>query len=173
MWRLLWSGPPRMDNGAVDCQKKPYAQNGTPITQRPASVLRMQWNESYATGIPHLDQQHQTLFKAVAAMATAVATDVGASEYQRLLGFLDRYCRDHFAAEEGCMLRYRCPSAKKNRQQHEGLLQMLAQHRRFHTAHGYDPHDAQLLVHALQHWLHSHIVGVDRELWHCARRPLS
>lgn len=41
---------------------------------------RVQWNESCAAGIPHLDQQHQTLFKAVAAMAAAVTTDEGASE---------------------------------------------------------------------------------------------
>lgn len=133
----------------------------------------MEWNESYAIGFPHLDQQHQTLFKAVAAMATAVATDDGASEYVRLLGFLDRYARDHFADEEGCMARLHCPAASKNRQQHEGLLQMIAQHRRFHAAHGYDPHDAQLLVDALQHWLHSHIGGVDRELRRCVKSPLS
>lgn len=133
----------------------------------------MEWNESYATGIPHLDQQHQTLFKALAAMAAAVAADNADSEYLRLLGFLDRYCRDHFADEEGCMARYRCPSAQKNKQQHQGLLQMIGQHRRFHAAHGYDAHDAQLLVHALQHWLHSHLGRVDRELRHCVKKPLS
>lgn len=133
----------------------------------------MQWNDSYATGIPHLDQQHQTLFKAVAAMASAVATADGAGEYLRLLGFLDRYCRDHFADEEGCMARHQCRSASKNKQQHEGLLQMIAEHRRYHAAHGYDPHDAQILVHALQHWLHSHLGGVDRELRHCVMPPLS
>ncbi|MHB1097120.1 MAG: bacteriohemerythrin [Gemmatimonadaceae bacterium] len=133
----------------------------------------MKWNESYATGIPHLDQQHQTLFKAVAAMSAAVATDDGAAEYLRLLGFLDRYCRRHFADEEGCMARYRCPSAKVNRQQHEGLLQMIAEHRRFHAAHGYDPHDASLLVNAMHHWLHCHLGGIDRELWHCVKKPLS
>lgn len=132
----------------------------------------MHWNESYATGIPHLDQQHQTLFKAVAAMADAVASDNADREYLRLLAFLDRYCRDHFADEEGCMERYRCPSAQKNKQQHQGLLQMIAQHRRFHAAHGYDAHDALLLVHALQHWLHSHLGGVDRELRHCVKPPL-
>ena len=133
----------------------------------------MQWNESYATGIPHLDEQHQTLFKAVAAMADAIAADDAASEYMRLLGFLDRYCRDHFADEEGCMARYRCPTAKINKQQHVGLLQMLAEHRRLHHAHGYDPHDAQILVNAMRHWLHSHLGGVDRELRHCVKPPLS
>lgn len=132
----------------------------------------MEWNESYATGIPHLDQQHQTLFKAVAAMAAAVGTDDAASEHLRLLGFLDRYCRDHFADEEGCMARLHCPSAQRNKQQHQGLLQMIAEHRRFHAAHGYDPHDAQLLVHALQHWLASHLGEVDRELRHCVKKPL-
>lgn len=133
----------------------------------------MQWNESYATGFPHLDQQHQTLFKAVAAMAAAVASEEGASEYVRLLGFLDRYARDHFADEEGCMARHRCPSALRNKAQHAGLLEMIAQHRRFQAAHGYDAHDAQLLVDAMRHWLHSHIGGVDRELRHCAKPPKS
>ncbi|MBI5601246.1 MAG: hemerythrin domain-containing protein, partial [Gemmatimonadetes bacterium] len=130
----------------------------------------MYWNESYATGIPHLDRQHQTLFKAVAAMASAVATEDGASEYLRLLGFLDGYCRDHFADEEECMARYHCPTALKNKEQHQGLLAMLVEHRRFHAAHGYDAHDAQLLVHSLQHWLHSHLGGVDRALRHCLKQ---
>lgn len=133
----------------------------------------MQWNEAYATGFPHLDQQHQTLFKAVAAMAAVVETDDGASEYLRLLGFLDRYCRDHFADEEGCMARHRCPSAQTNKEQHAGLLQMLTEHRRFHAAHGYDSHDAQMLVNTMRHWLHSHLGGVDRELRHCVKKPLS
>jgi hemerythrin-like metal-binding protein len=133
----------------------------------------MQWNESYATGFPHLDEQHKTLFNAVAALSAVIDADDAASEYLRLLGFLDRYCRDHFADEEGCMLRYRCPSAHKNRQQHQGLLQMLAEHRRFHAAHGYDPHDAQTLVTAMQHWLHSHLGTVDRELRLCVKQPPS
>lgn len=133
----------------------------------------MEWNASYATGFPHLDQQHKTLFKAVGAMAAVVETEDAASEYLRLLGFLDRYCRDHFADEEGCMARHACPTAKTNKQQHQGLLQMLAEHRRLHAAHGYDPHDAQLLVSAMQHWLHSHLGGVDRELRHCVRQPPS
>ncbi len=133
----------------------------------------MQWNESYATGISELDQQHKTLFKAVAAMAAAVATDDGASEYLRLFVFLDRYCRDHFAFEEGCMARHRCPSAEINKQQHTGLVQMLAEHRRLHAAHGYDSHDALVFVTALQHWLRSHIGGVDRKLRHCVKPPPS
>ena len=106
-------------------------------------------------------------------MAAALETADAASAYLRLLGFLDRYCRDHFADEEGCMARLQCPSAHKNKQQHQGLLQMLAEHRRLHAAHGYDSHDAQLLVSAMQHWLHSHLGGVDRELRHCVRPAIS
>ncbi|MBA4072377.1 MAG: hypothetical protein C0497_11155 [Gemmatimonas sp.] len=71
------------------------------------------------------------------------------------------------------MARHRCPSAHKNKQQHLGLLQRLAEHRRFHAAHGYDPHDTQILVNALQPWLHSHIGGVDRELRRCVKLPPS
>lgn len=133
----------------------------------------MLWNETFATGVPHLDQQHQTLFKAVAAMADAVDGPDGAAEYVRLFSFLDRYSRDHFADEEACMARHRCPSAKVNREQHEGLLQMLAAHRRLLAAHGYDSHDALILVTALRHWLVSHIGQVDRALRHCVKSPLA
>lgn len=133
----------------------------------------MQWNESYATGVPQLDQQHQTLFEAVAAMADAVASDDGAAEYARLLTFLVRYTKDHFAFEERCMAQHQCPAAELNKLQHAGLSQMIEDHRRFHALHGYDPHDAQLLVNALHHWLRHHIGRVDRELRHCVKRPVT
>jgi len=84
---------------------------------------------------------------------------------------IDRYCREHFTFEERCMERHRCPSALANKQQHEGLLQLLGEHRRLHARHGYDPHDAQILVHALQHWLRTHIGRVDRELRQCVKPP--
>jgi hemerythrin len=129
----------------------------------------MEWSESYATGFPEIDLHHQTLFKAVAAMTTAVASADGADEYLRLLKFLDRYCRDHFTFEEGCMERHRCAAFEANKAQHEGLLQMLVRHRQWHRAHGYDPHDATILVHTLQHWLRSHIATVDRNLRHCLK----
>jgi hemerythrin len=41
------------------------------------------------------------------------------------------------------------------------------------VAHGYDPHDATILVHALQHWLRSHIANVDRNLRHCVKTTQS
>lgn len=133
----------------------------------------MQWNESYTTGVPRLDQHHRRLFKVVTAMSKVVASDDGASEFLRLLGFLDHYCRNHFGDEEGCMLRYRCPAAHRNKQQHEGLLQLLAKHRRYYTANGYDPDDALVLTNSMKHWLHSHICGVDRQLCHCVKPPIS
>jgi hemerythrin-like metal-binding protein len=130
----------------------------------------MQWNESYATGFPQIDQQHRTLFKAVAELDAAIQGNNGAAEYRRLLAFLDRYCKDHFNLEERCMASHRCPTAEVNKVQHQGLLQMLADYQRLYAAHGYDVHDAQLLVAALQHWLRNHIGRVDRELRHCVRR---
>lgn len=131
----------------------------------------MQWNDSYATGVPQVDAQHKTLFKAVGAMSDAIGADDGAAEYLRLLGFLDRYCRDHFAFEEQCMDRHRCSAAQANREQHAGLLQLIAEHRQFHAHHGYDAHDASILVHSLQAWLRNHIGRVDRELRFCVGRP--
>jgi hemerythrin len=133
----------------------------------------MEWNESYATGVPQIDQQHQTLFKAVAAMADAVASPDGSAEYARLLTFLVQFCKDHFAIEERCMTQHKCLVAETNKRQHAGLTQMLAEHRRFFAAHGYDQHDAQLLVNALEHWLRNHIGRVDRELRHCVGRSAS
>ncbi|HEY3286217.1 MAG TPA: hemerythrin family protein [Gemmatimonadaceae bacterium] len=133
----------------------------------------MQWNDSFATGVPQIDDQHKSLFRAVAALSAAIEQHEGSTEYLRLLGYLDRYCRDHFVFEEGCMERHRCPAAQVNKQQHAGLLQLLGEHRRFHAQHGYDQHDAQLLLTSLQHWLLNHIVRVDRTLRLCVKSSSS
>ncbi|MBM3907504.1 MAG: bacteriohemerythrin [Gemmatimonadetes bacterium] len=133
----------------------------------------MEWNESYATGVPQLDQQHQTLFKAVAALADAVDSPDGAAEYARLLVFLVHYCKDHFSIEERCMAQHRCPTAATNKAQHAGLIEMLGEHQRYFAANGYDQRDAQLLVTTLQHWLRSHIGRVDLELRRCVTNHAS
>ncbi|MBI2407486.1 MAG: bacteriohemerythrin [Gemmatimonadetes bacterium] len=127
----------------------------------------MQWDELYATGFAQIDQQHQTIFKSVGDLRRAIESDDGAAAYAQALAFLDRYSRDHFGLEERCMAKHRCPAAQVNKAQHEAMTQLLAEHRRLHTAHGYDNHDAHILVNALEHWLHNHICRVDRQLRHC------
>ena len=131
----------------------------------------MEWSETYATGIPQIDQQHQALFKATSALADAVASPDGAAEYARVLVFLMQYCKDHFVFEERCMAQHQCPTAATNKAQHAGLMEMLGEHQRHLSAQGYDQRDAQILVTTLQHWLRNHIGRVDRELRHCITRP--
>ncbi len=133
----------------------------------------MEWDSSYATGIARIDEQHQALFRTVGEIRTAIASASAAGAYAQLLSFLDRYCRDHFSYEERCMLQHRCPTAQTNKAQHAALIEMLTEHRRWHATHGYDAHDAQIMVDALEHWLHNHICRVDLPLKHCVGGDVS
>lgn len=148
-----------------------YAQIAIQAAEPVGTLRCMQWTEAYATGIPELDAQHQKLFAAVRELRDAIHSGAGADEYSQTLTFLAQYCRDHFAAEERCMEQHRCPAAAVNKSQHAGLLAMLAQHRRMYGSHGYHPHDGELLVTALEHWLHHHLGRVDRQLRQCVRSP--
>ena len=124
----------------------------------------MKWKDEYATGVKRIDEQHMTIFKAAEDFRSALDDGVGEGVYGTLLDFLDSYCKGHFNYEGRCMEEYRCPVAKKNKEEHAMFLSTLGEFKRRYAASGYLAADARKLVDTVDRWLDEHICSVDVHL---------
>lgn len=86
----------------------------------------IQWTPALATGVPLLDEQHQTIFRWLAELESATAeqrTLFGAYAITRL----QSYVRDHFAAEEALMQAAGYPDLAAHVAEHESFRRRLAE----------------------------------------------
>jgi hemerythrin len=127
----------------------------------------MRWSERFATGIPELDNQHKLLFRMAGDYRQALDEQRGERMYALWLESLDEYAKAHFGIEEACMHRYSCPVAATNSAAHRRFTEMLGTFRARHAERGFEPADARQLVEFVEHWLSSHIGGIDVQLKPC------
>jgi hemerythrin len=130
----------------------------------------MKWQDTYATGVQDIDEQHKLLFKASEDYRTSLDHGEGQRVYGLFLEFLDSYARAHFGQEEECMKRHRCPVALQNSRAHAAFLEVFATYRQRHATNGFDVQDARELVDFLDGWLASHIARIDVQLKPCVNR---
>jgi hemerythrin-like metal-binding protein len=86
----------------------------------------IQWTPALSTGIPLLDEQHQTIFRWLAELENATAeqrTLFGAYAITRL----QSYVRDHFSAEEALMRAAGYPDLDRHVAEHEAFRRRLAE----------------------------------------------
>ena len=124
----------------------------------------MKWSDEYKTGIQRIDDQHRMLFKITADYRAALDEGKGRIVYETLLQSLEHYIRGHFAFEENCMEKYRCPIAHKNKDAHAGFVRVLAEFQQHYEQNGFDRTHARRLVDTLDKWLADHICRIDVRL---------
>ncbi len=81
----------------------------------------MNWGAAYETGIPAIDCQHQSLFKALRYLNEAVSEGSVQAEVGVVLDFLEKYARIHFTDEETLMQRADFPDLSAHRAEHRGF----------------------------------------------------
>jgi hemerythrin len=86
-----------------------------------ASSNNFAWGARYETGIPVIDIQHQSLFKALRYLQEAAYEGTVQAEVGVVLEFLEKYAQVHFATEEAYLQQIRFP----------GLLEHMAEHKKF------------------------------------------
>lgn len=128
------------------------------------SELELIWKEEFSAGDATIDQQHRALFAFVNGLEQKVGKQPNAAEIGRYLKILGNYIKSHFAYEENCMARYRCPVAARNKKAHHTFLEQFQGFKdRFKRGENLD-----LLLFDLHQtsasWLKSHICGVDIHL---------
>ncbi len=129
-------------------------------------MLTVEWNDSYATGEPLVDQQHKTLFQNVARLGR-LSAEKDPDQIQEILEYLNTYVANHFHYEERCMERYRCPLAAQNKTAHERFIRTVGAFTRRVEAEGLNQALVDDLVHTVNAWLISHICKVDVDIKKC------
>lgn len=121
------------------------------------------WDESLATGVEAIDQQHRRLFNFVNNLEKEVEADPSALMKAESLEFLQTYVQVHFASEELCMFRNVCPAATQNKLAHQAFLQKVET-----LTSGEGKTSSAELLAFLEKWIVGHIVGVDRRMVECS-----
>ncbi len=131
--------------------------------------MRYEWTEAMSTGVESLDEEHRTLLQWINRLAEADAKGQAELEVPEILSFLRTYARRHFAHEEDCFNRHRCPMAEANKEAHRQFTETFT---RLWEDSMSKPITADTVAHlqeALGTWLANHIMKVDTALKPCVK----
>lgn len=122
------------------------------------------WSSLYATNIPHVDEQHQMLFR----MLNEISADVqnGASNTKNLDAAFDElleYANDHFSEEEATMARYKVDERHTSvqRMEHHSFIYDIRQLRSYVAETESLDHNFESLIQFTTSWLVYHTLRTD------------
>ena len=122
----------------------------------------IEWNESYLTGHPIIDHQHEALFAEINQLADAVARQQDESELLRRVDRISEMTREHFRCEEQLMREQCYPEFAAHQHDHNQILDngeaLLKQYKE-----GGVPL-SELLPRFISTWAVQHIVEDDAKL---------
>jgi hemerythrin len=126
------------------------------------------WTKQFATGSEQLDQQHRMLISNINHLEEMLHTTNPTREecefVVHLVDFLENYARTHFAQEEDCMAKHRCPAYGRNQQEHKRFLEFFTEYKARCTAEGYSVDVLRTLHEATSSWIKDHILKIDTQL---------
>jgi hemerythrin-like metal-binding protein len=85
----------------------------------------LNWDESFATGIPECDIQHKKLINMFNAIYDAIRLNVDKKALKEALDSLINYFEKHFALEEELMEKYEYPEAHIHKEEHKKFKENL------------------------------------------------
>jgi hemerythrin len=120
----------------------------------------LEWDDSFATGVKSLDDQHRKLFDMVNDLHDAMQQKRSKEAIGSILGRLIEYTASHFGAEEESFRRTNYPEEAQHKVHHAKLVeQALELQRKFNSGEALL---TQSVIEFLQDWLINHIKGVDK-----------
>ena len=128
------------------------------------------WDEdSMATGVKSVDEQHQSLIHKINELHQACLTGTAKEELVRMLGFLGEYAANHFKEEEAIMQEHKCPVRGKNKAAHAQFLSDYGSLVEIVQRDGASTTAVIQLKEMLGNWLKNHICSVDTHLRGCGQ----
>jgi len=133
--------------------------------------MTMIWSDDYRTGDETVDRQHQRLFDAINRLGGLIAMGIGGGpEVDGLIEFLGTYLQTHFAYEEACMARHKCPMAAQNKRAHDMFVSFYEDFIGQCAQEGLSLDLLRRLHWTAESWLVNHICKIDVHLRVCAQR---
>lgn len=124
--------------------------------------MPVQWTDDLATGVARIDEQHQELYRQVAALHEAMRS--GAMErVPAIVEFLQQYALEHFAMEEREMVSTGYPALSQHKRLHQRFVDDYLRHKALLAA-GLSPAAVVELSSWLASWLREHVRTVDVDL---------
>ena len=117
------------------------------------------WSNDFSIGIDEIDDQHKLLFDALNRLWAAILERAGREAMMAIVEDLERYCRDHFTAEEAFMAATGYQDLAGHAAAHGLFVDRLAAEKKVVLAGGQLSLD---LVKFLKDWLASHIRVSDK-----------
>lgn len=119
------------------------------------------WIASYSVGVPVIDAQHKHLIGLINELHDQMLAGRGKDILSSVLDRLVQYTNSHFADEERAMVTAAYPRFEEHRAEHDSLTQRVARLQK-------DVRDGKVAVTMevmtfLKEWLHSHILGSDKQ----------
>ncbi|MGK2905572.1 MAG: bacteriohemerythrin [Desulfuromonadales bacterium] len=120
------------------------------------------WDDDYKTGIAKIDQDHRTLVNLINDLYEAMQDGSGGALLLPIFSALKHYTETHFAEEERYIIEHDAPGQKKHFQEHELMVEKLADLESRHRK-GEAAISLQTLT-FLRDWLKNHICIIDQEM---------
>ena len=126
------------------------------------------WTKQFETGVEKIDQQHRTLIANINHLEEQLhitnPTKEDCEFIIRLVDFLETYADKHFAQEEECMSRFRCPAHEQNKRGHEYFRSLFREYQKRFAHEGFSVELLQKLHAAARAWIQDHILKIDTQL---------
>lgn len=87
--------------------------------------MAFKWNDSLATGIDKVDEQHKELIKRTNNLLEHMRQGLGHEEIMKTVQFLSSYVVEHFTDEESVMKTYNYPVFKEHKKQHDDFIKSV------------------------------------------------
>ena len=123
--------------------------------------MDIEWSDALATGVNEIDNQHKEIFSRFGRLFTACSQGKGKDEVLVLLGFLDEYVKEHFAAEERLQLRHAYPEYAAHKAEHSRFIADVARLTSEMKAEGATLSLVIMTNKTLAAWLVQHIKKTD------------
>lgn len=117
------------------------------------------WSDSYALGMPEIDDQHKALFVLINRLWEQIITQADSAEVMKVLEKLEQYTISHFTAEETFMRVIAYPGFDEHKAAHENFVARIGKEKAGILAGGALTLD---ILHFLKDWLVDHILVTDK-----------
>jgi hemerythrin len=128
--------------------------------------MTFHWTERYATGIPRVDAQHQTLIRIINEVFEILCSD-NPEEIDASLVKLGDYITEHFALEEAYMVETAYPEHAEHKEAHASFAARIADLREGCASKRVVALRAGFM---LSEWLQDHLLKEDKHLFAHVKR---